>query len=84
MDISLYRGNANKIVSKAIIDGMIDCGVKLADFFGGSLRNAIPFEAHAVILVPQDKEEARKYFSIVLELDPKDAIAAAELAKLEK
>ncbi len=31
-----------------------------------------------------NEEEARKYFSIVLELDPKDAIAAAELAKLEK
>ena len=57
MDISLYRGNANKIVSKAIIDGMIDCGVKMADFTGGSLRNAIPFEAAAVILVPEDKEE---------------------------
>ncbi|MBQ5415875.1 MAG: M20/M25/M40 family metallo-hydrolase, partial [Bacteroidales bacterium] len=52
MDISLYRGNANKIVAKAIIDGMIDCGVKMADFTGGSLRNAIPFEAAAVILVP--------------------------------
>ena len=57
MDISLYRGNANKIVAKAIIDGMIDCGVKMADFTGGSLRNAIPFEAAAVILVPEDKEE---------------------------
>ena len=41
----------------ALIDGMIDCGVKMADFTGGSLRNAIPFEAAAVILVPEDKEE---------------------------
>ena len=29
------------------------------------------------------KEEARKYFTTVLEYDPKDRIAAAELAKLE-
>jgi len=37
-----------------------------------------------VALAEENKEEARKYFSIVLELDPKDAIAAAELLKLEQ
>ena len=37
-----------------------------------------------IALAQGDEEEARKCFSIVLELDPKDAIAAAELAKLEK
>ncbi len=37
-----------------------------------------------IALAQDDKEEARKYFSIVLELDPKDVIAAAELAKLEQ
>lgn len=37
-----------------------------------------------IALAQDDEEEARKCFSIVLELDPKDAIAAAELAKLEK
>ena len=36
-----------------------------------------------IALAQDDKEEARKYFSIVLELDPKDVIAAAELLKLE-
>ncbi len=37
-----------------------------------------------IALAQGDEEEARKCFSIVLELDPKDAIAAAELDKLEK
>ncbi len=37
-----------------------------------------------IALAQGNDEEARKYFSIVLELDPKDAIAAAELLKLEK
>ena len=37
-----------------------------------------------IALAQDNEEEARKYFLIVLELDPKDAIAAAELAKLEK
>lgn len=36
-----------------------------------------------IALAQGNDEEARKYFSIVLELDPKDAIAAAELLKLE-
>jgi Flp pilus assembly protein TadD len=30
-----------------------------------------------------NKEEARNYFTAVLEYDPKDKIAASELAKLE-
>lgn len=53
MDISLFRGNANKIVCrilKAVIDEVPE--VKVADIKGGSLRNAIPFEAEAVILIP--------------------------------
>ena len=37
-----------------------------------------------IALAQGDEEEARKYFSIVLEIDPKDAIAAAELSKLER
>lgn len=37
-----------------------------------------------IALAQGDEEEARKYFSIVLEIDPKDAIAAAELDKLER
>lgn len=35
-------------------------------------------------LAQGDKEEARKYFTTVLEFDPNDRIAAAELYKLEK
>lgn len=53
MDISLFRGNANKIVCrilKAVIDEFPE--VKVAGITGGSLRNAIPFEAEAEILVP--------------------------------
>ena len=36
-----------------------------------------------IALAQGDEEDARKYFSIVLEMDPKDVIAAAELLKLE-
>ncbi|MDO4213678.1 MAG: aminoacyl-histidine dipeptidase [Bacteroidales bacterium] len=56
MDISLYRANANKIMVRALIELIEKYGVKVADFTGGSLRNAIPFEAESVIAVPPGME----------------------------
>ena len=53
MDISLYRANANKVVARILLPLMEKHGVKLVSFTGGSLRNAIPFEACAEILVPE-------------------------------
>jgi len=61
MDISLYRGNANKIIAYALLPVMQKYGVKLVRFNGGSLRNAIPFEAEAVVLVPENKVFAFKH-----------------------
>ena len=64
MDIALFRGNANKAVCrilKAVIDKFPE--VKVAGITGGSLRNAIPFEAEAVILIPQ--ADTRKVKSLV-------------------
>ncbi len=55
MDISLYRANANKVLAAALIPVISKFGVKVADIKGGSLRNAIPFEAEAEIVVPQNK-----------------------------
>lgn len=55
MDISLYRANANKVVARILLPLIEKEGVKVSCFSGGSLRNAIPFEAHAVLAVPADK-----------------------------
>ena len=55
MDISLYRANANKAVARILLPLLENHGVKVADFTGGSLRNAIPFEATALLAVPSDK-----------------------------
>ena len=54
MDISLYRANANKVMARILLPAMEIFGVKVVNFTGGSLRNAIPFEAVADILVPAD------------------------------
>ena len=52
MDIVLYRGNANKVAARIIYALMNHAGVKLLDFEGGTLRNAIPREAFATVYIP--------------------------------
>ena len=55
MDISLYRANANKVLAAALIPVISKFGAKVVDICGGSLRNAIPFEREAEIVVPKSK-----------------------------
>lgn len=58
MDIILYRGNANKLMARVLLPLMRDFGVLVSDIDGGSLRNAIPREAFAGILVPEAQLKA--------------------------
>lgn len=55
MDIVLYRANANKVAARILLPLLEKYGVKLVSFNGGSLRNAIPFEAEVVMMVPSHK-----------------------------
>lgn len=52
MDIHLHRGNACKLLNRFIKHLVVSFEARLASFNGGSLRNAIPREAQAVITVP--------------------------------
>jgi len=54
VDIHLQRGNANKLMFRFLKDAVADYEARLASIDGGSLRNAIPREAFAVITVPAD------------------------------
>ncbi len=54
MDIVLGRGNANKIFFRFLQKAQA-FGTRLATINGGSLRNAIPREAFATLVVPADK-----------------------------
>ncbi|MRI34346.1 cytosol nonspecific dipeptidase [Endozoicomonas sp. OPT23] len=54
VDIKLQRGNANKLMVR-LLKAMAAINVRLASFSGGTLRNAIPREAFAVIAVPADQ-----------------------------
>ena len=57
MDIHKGRGNANKILGRIIQHLSDKVNLKLSSFDGGSLRNAIPREAHAVVVLPTSKLE---------------------------
>ncbi len=55
-DIHLGRGNANKLLARLIYE-LAQYHVRLVSIEGGSLRNAIPREANATILVPEQYKE---------------------------
>ncbi|MBI9035651.1 MAG: aminoacyl-histidine dipeptidase [Bacteroidales bacterium] len=56
MDIPLGRGNANKIFFRYLKESAAQFEMRLANVEGGSLRNAIPREAFAVVTAPEAKE----------------------------
>jgi dipeptidase D len=61
MDINLGRGNANKVLFRLLDRLTKTVDARLASVEGGNLRNAIPREAFAVVLVPSDRAaEARQ------------------------
>src|SRR5690606_166479 len=44
-------GNANKIMNRLLFDGFENFGLQIAEIDGGSLRNAIPRESVAKVIV---------------------------------
>ena len=58
VDIHLGRANANKLMFRFLKEAIRNFGARLAFIEGGSMRNAIPREAVAVITLPNDNVEA--------------------------
>ncbi len=54
MDIHKGLGNANKLLNRVLWQSHKMFGLRLSEFDGGSLRNAIPREAHATVVVPNE------------------------------
>ena len=66
MDISLYRANANKVMARILYPLIETKGARVASFTGGSLRNAIPFEAVADVIIPEAEfKPARQLIDMV-------------------
>lgn len=55
LDINLGRGNANLIINRLMLNASERYGLRLAGIDGGNMRNAIPREAFAVVLVPESE-----------------------------
>ena len=57
MDIHKGLGNANKIMNRILFDGFENFGLRIAELNGGSLRNAIPRESKATIVIDTISKE---------------------------
>ncbi|NNL94252.1 MAG: aminoacyl-histidine dipeptidase [Xanthomonadales bacterium] len=51
MDIHRGRGNANKLINRLLLTASEQCGLRVASIDAGGLRNAIPREASATVVV---------------------------------
>ena len=58
MDIHKGLGNANKIMNRLLFDGFDNFGLQIASINGGSLRNAIPRESVAKVIIAAVYDEA--------------------------
>ena len=56
-DIHKNRGNANKILNRFLWKFVNDFNLRLVDFNGGNLRNAIAREAFGVFTIPAENKE---------------------------
>ena len=77
MDIILGRGNANKILFR-LLRWVAECGIRLESIDGGSLRNAIPREASAVLVFPTEHKDC-----ILKEFDKVAEAVAKELEAVD-
>ena len=52
MDIHKGRGNANKLMNRLLFEALKTLSLQLHELDGGSLRNAIPRESKAIVVLP--------------------------------
>lgn len=58
MDIHKGFGNANKLMNRLLFKATEELDAQISSIDGGSLRNAIPRESNAVVVVSKVKEES--------------------------
>ncbi len=56
-DINKNKANANKLLNRFLWKYQEEFSLKINNFDGGNLRNAIAREAFAIVLIPEDKKE---------------------------
>ncbi|WP_299769974.1 aminoacyl-histidine dipeptidase [uncultured Dokdonia sp.] len=61
MDIHKGLGNANKLMNRLLYNGFENFGLRISEIDGGSLRNAIPRESFATIVVDKIQQNAFEF-----------------------
>ncbi len=75
MDIHHGRGNANKLLNRLLLCSVEQFGIRIASIDSGGLRNAIPREGFAHVLVDHAKADEFKQF-----INAQAAVLKAEYA----
>ena len=78
LDIVLGRGNANKLLFRFLKHAVTELDAGIANVDGGGLRNAIPREAEAVLVIPAGKEKELKNSIQKFEATYKNELSAVE------
>tara|TARA_R110002012_G_scaffold319389_2_gene539692 strand:+ start:82417 stop:83880 length:1464 start_codon:yes stop_codon:yes gene_type:complete len=78
MQIHEGLGNANKIMNRLMFDGFENFGLRISEINGGSLRNAIPRESNAIVVIDSIHEDA-----FIMEMAQHAQIIKTELKTME-
>ncbi|MEI8204955.1 MAG: aminoacyl-histidine dipeptidase [Bacteroidota bacterium] len=77
-DINKGLGNSNKILNRILWNASKECGIRISEIDGGNLRNAIPREAFAKIIVPTDKIDSFIYIYKMISSNIKNELLSVE------
>ncbi len=77
-DINKGLGNSNKILNRILWNAAKECGIRIAEIDGGNLRNAIPREANAKIVVPTAKVDSFIYIYNTISSNIKNELLSVE------
>ncbi len=76
LEIHLSRANANKLMARVLFDICENTDALLASWVGGNMRNAIPRNSEAVVVVPTENlallQEIVKEYAGIIEKEYKD------------
>ncbi|MBE9467485.1 MAG: aminoacyl-histidine dipeptidase [Bacteroidetes bacterium] len=77
-EINKGLGNSNKILNRFLWNATNDFKIRLSDFNGGNLRNAIAREANALVVVPNKHIDDFKEYFTKFSADVKNELSITE------
>ncbi len=78
MDIIKGLANANKLMNRILFDTYTNFGLRIASLYGGGLRNAIPRESTAIVVIDQLNKEAFLEETAILTSEIKEEFKSLE------